>query len=329
MSFWNDRRVFVTGATGFLGYALTDELLDRGADVVALVRDRVPRAPFFSERVAERVATVNGSVEDYDLLERAINEHEIDTVFHLAAQAIVGVANRDPLGTFEANIKGTWCLLEACRRNDRVTRVVAASSDKAYGSHDVLPYSEDCALQGKHPYDVSKSCADLICATYHNTWRTPVCVTRCGNLFGPGDLNYSRIVPGTIRSVLRGERPIIRSDGTPMRDYVHVRDIANAYILLAEKMEDPAVHGRAYNFGTGEPMSVLDLTRRLLAACGREDLEPDVLNEGKGEILHQYLSSDRARDELGWRPGASVGERLDETVAWYREHLAEETGAAV
>jgi len=328
MSFWSARNVFVTGATGFLGFALTEELLARGAHVVALVRDRVGRAPFFAERTVDRVTTVNGNVEDYALIERAINEHEIETVFHLAAQAIVGVANRNPLATFEANIKGTWVLLEACRRNALVKRVVVASSDKAYGSHDVLPYSEDCALQGKHPYDVSKSCADLIAATYHNTWRTPVCVTRCGNLFGPGDLNWSRIVPGTIRSVLRGERPLIRSDGTPMRDYVHVRDIADAYLLLAEKMEAPAIHGRAYNFGTGEPLSVMDLTRTILEGCGRSDLEPVVLGEGRGEIQHQYLSSERAVRELGWRPGASVATRLAETIGWYREHLLREATSA-
>jgi CDP-glucose 4,6-dehydratase len=269
---------------------------------------------------------VRGALEDYDVLERAINEYEIDTVFHLAAQAIVGVANRNPLATFEANVRGTWNLLEACRRNSKVSRVVVASSDKAYGIHPTLPYTEDMPLQGTHPYDVSKSCADLIAVTYHHTYGTPVCVTRCGNLFGPGDLNFSRIVPGTIRSVLQNERPLIRSDGTMIRDYVHVKDISAAYLLLAEKMEDKTLHGEAFNFGTGDPQSVLAITNAILKAARREDLEPVILNEAKAEIPAQYLSWERARTRLGWKPGKPLIERLAETIDWYRAHLGRTDG---
>jgi CDP-glucose 4,6-dehydratase len=239
-------------------------------------------------------------------------------VFHLGAQAIVGVANRNPLSTFEANIKGTWVLLEACRRVSTVERIVVASSDKAYGDHATLPYQEDFALQGRHPYDVSKSCADLIALSYAQTWRLPVSITRCGNLFGPGDLNVNRIVPGTCLAAIDGERPVIRSDGSPVRDYFYVEDIVQAYLRLAEHMDDEGVVGRAFNFGTGDPVSVLDLTRRTLAAAGRPDLEPDVRNNAHGEIQAQYLSSALALDKLGWRPGAGLDERLKQTFLWYR-----------
>ena len=320
MAFWTGRPVLVTGCTGFLGSWLTAELVARGADVVGLVRDGVWRSPFYLDGVADRVTVVRGSVEDLSAVERAVNEYEVDTVFHLAAQAIVGAANRNPLSTFEANIKGTWVVLDACRRSPKVTRIVAASSDKAYGEHLHLPYREDLPLQGRHPYDVSKSCSDLIAAAYHTTYCTPVCITRCGNLFGPGDLNFNRIIPGTVRAALQGQRPVIRSDGSPIRDYVYVKDVVGAYLLLAERMEDPALHGRAFNIGTGEPVSVLDLTRRVLAAADRPDLEPDVRNTASGEILRQYLSSDLAREKLGWAPGGTLDGRLRETVDWYRAH---------
>ncbi len=318
MNFWQNRNVFITGCTGFLGWWLTDELVKQGANVVGLVRDLVPQSPFYLEGLDQKVTVVHGSLEDYDVIERAINEHHIDTVFHLAAQAIVGVANRNPLSTFETNIKGTWVLLEACRRNAQVSRIVIASSDKAYGEHEILPYNEDFALQGSHPYDVSKSCADLIASTYHNTYKTPVCITRCGNLFGPGDLNYDRIVPGTMRDIVNNRRPIIRSDGSPKRDYVYVKDIAAAYMTLAEHMDNSDIHGKAFNFGTGEPLSVLDFIRLILKAAKREDLEPDVQNTASGEILHQYLSSELAQSALSWKPGASVEDRLVETFQWYQ-----------
>jgi CDP-glucose 4,6-dehydratase len=328
MNFWNGRSVFVTGCTGFLGSALTEELVRRGATVIGLVRDIVPEARFFSDGTVSQVITVRGCMEDYDTVERAINEYAVDTVMHLGAQAIVGVANRNPMATFEANIKGTWVLLEACRRNATVKRVVVASSDKAYGEHETLPYEEHFPLQGRHPYDVSKSCADLIALTYHETYRLPVCITRCGNLFGPGDQNYNRIVPGTIRSALAGERPVIRSDGTPVRDYVYVGDIVAAYLLLAEQMERPEVAGKAFNFGTGEPVSVLDLTRRTLAAAGRPDLQPIVENNASGEIQNQYLSSLLAKELLGWEPAANLDQRLRETADWYRERACGSEAAA-
>ncbi|KQN04203.1 sugar dehydratase [Sphingobium sp. Leaf26] len=318
--FWKGKTCLVTGATGFLGGSLVSELLREGAEVVALVRDMVPQSRFQSEGLVARAKVVRGALEDYDVIERALNEYAIDTVFHLGAQAIVGVANRNPLSTFEANIKGTWVLLEACRRVATVERIVIASSDKAYGDHDVLPYQEDFALQGRHPYDVSKSCADLIALSYAATYRLPVTITRCGNLFGPGDLNSNRIVPGTCLAAIDGTRPLIRSDGSPVRDYVFVEDIVRGYLLLARHMGDADVVGRAFNFGTGEPVSVLDLTRRTLAAAGRADLEPDVRNNAHGEIQAQYLSSALAAEKLGWAPGAGLDERLAQTFLWYKAH---------
>lgn len=329
MSFWRDRKVFVTGCTGFLGQWLTEELLARGASVHGLVRDVVSHVPFFAKGIHRRITTVGGALEDYPLLERTINEYEIDTVFHLAAQAIVGVANRNPLATFETNVRGTWNLLEACRRNPTVSRIVVASSDKAYGIHEELPYTEQHALQGTHPYDVSKSCADLIAGAYHHTYATPVCRTRCGNLFGPGDINFSRIVPGTIRSALLGERPIIRSDGSPIRDYVYVKDIVGAYLLLAERMEDDSIQGHAFNFGGEAPLSVLELTRSILEAACRSDLEPVVLDEVEYEIPHQYLSWDLARRRLGWEPAGTLTEHLHETIDWYRDYLRSESAHEV
>lgn len=322
MSEWKNRNVLVTGCTGFLGYWLTDELLKRGAHVVGLIRDVVPRSPFFSKNHINQVTVVRGGVEGQNVIERTLGEYEIDAVFHLAAQAIVGVANENPPATFETNIRGTWSLLEACRRSGRHVRsIIVASSDKAYGDQDSLPYLEDAPLQGRHPYDVSKSCADLIALCYHHTYDLPVGVTRCGNLFGPGDLNFSRIVPGTIKSVLEGERPIIRSDGSPMRDYVFVKDIVSAYLLMAEQINKPEVRGRGFNFGTGTPQSVLDLTQKILNAADRTDIEPIILNEVKGEIRHQYLSWELARDVLGWQPGASLESRLQETIEWYASYL--------
>lgn len=322
MNFWKNRSVFVTGGTGFLGVWLTEKLVALGANVTVLVRDWTPNAPFFLENISQKVNIVRGSLEDASSVERAISEYECETVFHLAAQPIVSVANRHPVATFEANIQGTWNLLEACRKLDHVKRIVIASSDKAYGDHDILPYNEDFALQGRHPYDVSKSCADLIALTYHHTYKLPITITRCGNLFGARDMNFSRIIPGTVKSLYEGEIPIIRSDGSPKRDYVHVADIADAYLLLAEKMENPEVVGKAYNFGTGEPLSVLELTQKILTAAG-SDIEPKVLNEAKGEILHQYLNPERAIKELGWQPVCSIDQRLKETVDWYNNYLAQ------
>lgn len=323
MSFdWRDRNVLVTGATGLLGGWLTGALLARGANVTVLVRDRLPHCRLMAEGLVDRVAVVHGGVEDFALMLRALNEHEIDTVFHLAAQTIVGTAARSVLSTFESNVQGTWCLLEACRQlPSLVRRVIVASSDKAYGVAARLPYAEDAPLAGRYPYDVSKSCADLIARAFHSSYGVPVVVTRCGNLFGGGDLNWNRIVPGTIRAALRGERPVVRSDGTLVRDYFYVEDAVDAYLLLAEQAAARSLFGEAFNFGTGAPVAVLDLVRRILAAAGRSDLEPDVRGENAGEIPAQWLDTAKSRRVLGWQPQFALGDALARTVDWYRAHL--------
>lgn len=318
--FWNGRNVFVTGCTGFLGSHLVKALLDKGAVVTGLVRDRVRSSGFFYDQAA--VNQVYGSLEDYALLERVLNEYEIDTVFHVGAQAIVGTANRNPLSTFEANIRGTWHVLEACRRTSHVKRIVVASSDKAYGDQEILPYNERMPLQGRHPYDVSKSCADLIAQAYYHTYGLPVCITRCGNLYGEGDTNFNRIVPQTILSVLRGQAPVIRSDGTYIRDYFYVGDAVSAYMLLAEKMESEGLLGEAFNFSNEIQLTVLDLVNKILTIMG-SNLEPVILNQGKHEIRHQYLDASKARKLLGWSPRYTIDEGLKRTVEWYRTYFGQ------
>jgi CDP-glucose 4,6-dehydratase len=320
-SFWRDRPTFVTGATGLVGGWLVRRLVEAGADVVCLVRDWVPQSELVRSGLIERVKVVRGDVRDQALLEAALGEYEADTVLHLAAQTIVGIANRNPISTFETNIQGTWALLEACRRSPLVKQVVVASSDKAYGDQERLPYREDTPLQGRHPYDVSKSCGDMIAATYAESYGLPVAITRCGNFYGGGDLNWNRIVPGTIRSALRGERPVIRSDGSYVRDYFYVEDGAAAYMLLAEQLAGRAeLRGAAYNFSNEIQITVLELVRRILDALG-STLEPDVRNEASNEIRHQYLSAERARAELGWRPLFTLDEGLERTIGWYRGFL--------
>jgi CDP-glucose 4,6-dehydratase len=262
---------------------------------------------------------VDGDIADGELLERVLNEYELEVVFHLAAQPLVRLANRAPAGTFETNIRGTWLLLEACRRSPTVKRIVVASSDKAYGDQDILPYFEDAPLQGRHPYDVSKSCADLITQAYHTTYRLPVGITRCGNIYGGGDLNWDRIVPGTMRSVLRGKAPVIRSDGTLLRDYLYVADIVEGYLRLAEGLEDPALHGQAFNFGMDDPKTVLEIAQAIIAISDYPDLKPVVLNQASHEIAKQYLASEKAHRLLGWRAQHSLDQGLRKTLAWYRE----------
>ena len=324
MSFWRDRNVLVTGATGLLGGWVVEDLLERGARVVTLVRDWTPDSRLVGEGLLERTCVVRGDLVDYEVVVRALNEYEVDSVFHLGAQTIVTTAARSPLSTFEANIKGTWTLLEACRVNPKlVERVIVASSDKAYGIHDELPYTEQASLLGSFPYDASKACADTIAMSYFHTYGLPVTVTRCANLFGGGDLNWNRLIPGTIRSALRDEPPLIRSDGSFVRDYFFVRDAAKAYIELAEQMPRDDVVGEAFNFGIQQPYSVLEVVERLLRVMDKQGLEPHILNEASAEIPKQYLDCTKARERLDWRPAWSFEEGLDQTVAWYRRFLGQ------
>ena len=323
-SFWRDRPTLVTGATGLVGGWLLKRLLELKADVVCLVRDWVPQSELVRSGMIERVKIIRGDVCDQSLLERALGEFEIDTVFHLAAQTIVSIANRNPISTLETNIQGTWNLLEACRRNPLVKQIVVASSDKAYGDQEELPYNENTPLQGQHPYDVSKSCADLIANAFAATYKLPVVITRCGNFYGGGDLNWNRIIPGTIRSVFRNQHPIIRSDGEYVRDYFYVEDGAAAYILLAEQLAlHPELRGEAFNFSNEVQITVLNLVKKVLQLMN-SDFEPDIRNEASNEIRHQYLSADKARKLVNWVPLFDLENGLTKTIAWYRDFFAHE-----
>lgn len=320
-SFWKDRPTFVTGGTGLVGSWLVKRLVDAGADVVCLVRDWVPQSELVQTCLFEKVKVVRGDVRDQVLLERVMGEFEVDTVIHLAAQTIVTIANRNPISTFETNIGGTWSLLESCRRSPKVKQVVVASSDKAYGDQETLPYSEDAPLQGQHPYDVSKSCADLISHTYAETYGLPVVITRCGNFYGGGDLNWNRIIPGTIRSVIRGQEPIIRSDGQYVRDYFYVEDGAAAYMLLAEKLaEHPELKGEAFNFSNELQITVSDLVQKILTLMD-SNLSPKICNEVSNEIRNQYLNAEKARRLLNWKPLFNIDEGLKSTIQWYMKFL--------
>lgn len=323
-NFWLDRPVMVTGASGFLGGWLVKRLVGAGADLVCPVRDWVPGSQLISEKLTEKVNLVRGDITDQGLMERVLGEYEVRTVFHLAAQTIVTIANRNPVSTFESNIRGTWSLLEACRRSPGIEQVVIASSDKAYGDQDSLPYNEDLPLKGIYPYDVSKACSDLLAQSYAKTSGLPAVITRCGNFFGGGDLNWNRIVPGTIRSALRRQRPVVRSDGQYIRDYFYIEDGAAAYVLLAEKLaEKPELAGGAFNFSNEIQMTVLQLVEKILAVMD-SDLEPDVRDEVSHEIRHQYLSAGKARRLLDWEPLFGLEEALQRTVKWYREYLQNE-----
>jgi CDP-glucose 4,6-dehydratase len=317
--FWKNKNVLITGCSGFLGSYLAKLLIDSGANVTGLIRDFTPKSNLFRNKDL-KINLVSGSLEDIDVLDRTIGEYEVDTVFHIAAQAIVGIANRNPISTFNSNIMGTWNLLEACRRTPLVKNIIIASSDKAYGDQEILPYSENMPLQGSHPYDVSKSCADLIAQTYYKTYGLPVCITRCGNLFGGGDLNFNRIVPQTIESVINNEAPIIRSDGTFIRDYIYVEDAALAYILLAEKMEELNIYGEAFNFSNEVRLTVLDLVNMILKHMNSE-LKPIILNQGSHEIRNQYLSAKKAKEILRWEPKYNTEQGLIKTIEWYREYF--------
>lgn len=326
---WRGRRVLVTGATGLVGSWLVKELLGRGAQVVCLVLEMDPQSELLRSGDIDSTEVVNGRLEEFRDVERAINGREVDTVFHLGAQTIVGTARRDPLGTFEANIRGTYHLLEACRRHSGlVRRVVVASSDKAYGTQPALPYVESMPLEGREPYEVSKSCTDLLAQGYHRAYGLPVAILRCGNIYGGGDLNWSRIVPGTIRSLLRGERPVIRSDGRCVRDYVYVKDVVRACTAVADRLEDPAVRGEAFNFSPEKPMTVLAVVSAIAGVMNAGSLPPVVQGDAPGEIHDQYLSADKAHRLLGWRAEYDLERGLSETVAWYRDYFSRATGSS-
>ncbi len=320
--FWFGRPVLVTGASGLVGSSLVRLLVEARAAVVCLVRDQVPQSELVRSGLYDRVRVVRGDVVDQALMERVLGEYEVDTLFHLAAQTIVSIANRNPVATLDSNIRGSWSVLEAARRSPTVKQIVVASSDKAYGAQERLPYSEESPLEGRHPYDVSKSCADLIAQMYAVTYALPVCVTRCGNFYGPGDLNWNRIVPGTLRSALLGERPIIRSDGNFVRDYLYVDDGAAAYmdtaVAMAERRE---LCGQAFNFSNEEPLTVRQIVDRILKAVGRGDLEPEVRNEASHEIREQFLSAKKARELLHWKPRFSLDDGLARAATWYRKQL--------
>lgn len=318
-NFWRDQRVFVTGGSGLVGSWLVDNLVDLGADVVVLVRDWVPHSRLLQKDKLDRCTLVRGDLSDPKALERIINEYEIAHVFHLAAQTIVPIANTAPLSTFESNIAGTWNLLEACRIYGKCKSIVVASSDKAYGDVPELPYKEDMKLCAIYPYDVSKACADMIALSYAKTFNLPVAITRCGNFFGGGDLNWNRIVPGTIRSIVRKESPIIRSDGTLIRDYIYVEDAVSAYMTLAENLaQRPELKGEAFNFSNATQKNVLQLTQHILEFM-KSDLKPTILNQAKGEIAEQYLDSTKAHTILNWKPRFGLEEGLKKTVQWYQE----------
>jgi len=322
-SFWRNRPVLVTGATGLVGGWLARRLVEADAAVVALVRDQVPGCELSRSGLLERLTLVRGDLADQALLERVLGEYEVRTVFHLAAQTIVGIAMRNPTSTWESNIGGAWRLFEACRRSPLVSEVVFASSDKAYGAAEALPYDEGTPLRGVHPYDVSKSCADLIAHSYAATWGTPIVTTRCGNFFGGGDLNWSRIVPGTLRSLLRGETPIIRSDGSLIRDYFYVEDGVDAYMMLAEALaERREMAGQSFNFSYEDPVSVFALVDRIQARLGTS-APLQILGKASHEIPAQHLSAAKARNTLGWAPRFAFDEGLDRTITWYREYLRE------
>lgn len=317
-TFWHGRRVFITGATGLLGPWLVKDLIEQQAHVYVLIRDLVHDSLFFQEELDKKVTVVHGDLLDYQLLLRVLNECDIETVFHLGAQAIVGYANRSPLSTFKSNIEGTWNLLEACRLSPWVKRIIVASSDKAYGAQQQLPYKETTPLEGRHPYDVSKSCTDLIAQSYFHTYKLPICITRCGNFFGGGDLHTNRIIPGTIASLLQEKRPIIRSDGLFVRDYIYVKDVVNAYLTLAEHMDSETIIGESFNFSTDKPFTVINIVQKIQTLMNALHLEPLIKNESSNEILAQHLCSEKAKKLLKWQPAYGVTKGLKETIAWYQ-----------
>jgi CDP-glucose 4,6-dehydratase len=326
LTFWKDKRVFVTGATGVVGLNLVNRLVDLEADVVALVRDWVPKTQDLGKWLANSndVTVVRGSLEDYTFIERVLAEYETECIFHLGAQTIVNVGNRSPVTTFRANIEGTWNLLEAARvlntYSGDIRCVCVASSDKAYGTSPDLPYTEDMPLRGEHPYDVSKSCTDLLAQSYAASYQLPVSIARMGNIYGPGDLNFNRIIPGTIRALVENRKPRIRSDGSPIREYFYVQDAVGAYLTLAESTEKKQLCGDAFNFSSGERIRVLDLVNRIIRLYG-SDCTPDIANDSRNEIQNQYLSIEKAKKILNWSPEYPLDEGLKLTIPWYKEKV--------
>jgi CDP-glucose 4,6-dehydratase len=318
--FWRGRHVLVTGIGGFVGSCLARALVDRGAEVAGIVRDSRGERQLAALGLSQRVRLVRGSITDLGVVERALNEYETELCFHLAAQAIVGAANRSPLSTFESNIRGTWTVLEAARQHALLRGLVIASSDKVYGDQPALPYTEDSPLAATYPYDASKLCAEVLARSYAATFELPLAVVRCANIYGGGDLNWSRLIPGTIRSVLQGEEPVIRSDGTMERDYLYVEDAADAYLTLAEHVADDGVRGQAFNFGWSRGFSVLEVVEAILAQAGSA-LRPRILNQARAEIQRQWLSAEKAGRALGWTPRVSLDEGIARSVAWYRDYL--------
>ncbi len=327
--YWAGKNVLVTGCTGFLGAWLTKRLVEEGARVVGLIWESASEASFCRLGLDKLIVCEPGDIRDLPLLRRITRDHAVDTVFHLAAQALVTNANVAPLDTFETNTKGTWLLLEALRELGPSLRVVVASSDKVYGDQEPLPYTEDAPLLAANPYDVSKACADLVAQSYAKAFGLPVGIVRCGNIYGGGDLNFDRVIPGTIRSALWGENPLIRSDGTFTRDYLYIDDAVQAYLLVAQALDDSRFHGEAFNFGNERPYTVLEIVDLILKLMERPDLEPVILNSATNEIRHQYLASERARRELGWAPAFGLERGLPETIAWYEELLATGSGQLV
>jgi len=317
---WKQTNILITGASGIVGSWLVHELIKKQVNIICFIRDWNPQTQLIASGDVLKTTVVSGKLENYDDIDRAINEYQADTIFHLGAQTIVGSALRNPLACFESNIRGTYNLLEATRRyKSFVKRTIIASSDKAYGSSDILPYTEDMPLQGKGPYDVSKSCADLLSLAYAQTYNLPITVARCGNIYGPGDLNWSRIVPDTIRRLYHKQNPVLRSDGSYIRDYIYVMDVVDAYIHLAEKTDEPDIRGEAFNFSTESKITVLEITNKIIELMDCKELTPIILNEAKGEIKNQYLDSSKARKLLNWKPKYSIEEGLIQTIKWYIE----------
>lgn len=323
--FWYKKNVFVTGAAGLLGGWLVKELLAQEAHVVCLIKDITNYSLLYTENLHTKITLVQGALEDIYTLERVLNEYDIDTVFHLGAQAIVSCANRSPLSTFKSNIEGTWNILESCRLSPWVKRVIVASSDKAYGDHDNLPYIETMALQGEHPYDVSKSCADLIARSYFVTYDVPVCITRCGNIFGGADFHFDRLIPGTIRSFLQNQAPLLRSDGLSIRDYIYVQDVVDAYMTLAENMDSPAIVGESFNISEELPKKVIDVVADIQNRMSCFDLVPIIQNNGSHEIKDQFLSCSKAKQLFNWQPKFGFDRGMTETIAWYTKYLTEKS----